>query len=239
MDFESFENFLEEIEGQCNPAIEKVRNRNVPTFEERKKMALYLAKFHKRLPAYRQKLQKMLPASAEKLISDPKTYEDLKAQGIAATPELVRQAVEGPLGDPSYTKMTHLNSLGAIRSSGIMDALLSMDWRLYVAPGGVPFISSDNPIFYFEHLGLKNERAEVTFPVSSEVCLVLSHHRSSGGGLHRATPRDAHQINRRTASQAVAQVYAKTREEWIVNLLNRDRHLLRYLFPPPRSLLSR
>lgn len=56
----------------------------------------------------------------------------------------------------------------------VVDCIYSMTWRVIVSELDLYFLTSDNPVFFDEGLGLTDPHSEVTFPLGSNVALHAS-----------------------------------------------------------------
>jgi hypothetical protein len=107
--------------------------------------------------------------------------------------------------------------------------IYSMQWRVITAEPPEMFITSDNPAFFFEWMGIAKDDAEFCFPLSPTHCLHGSYQTIPGGGIgyasfHRETVRE---MNRRIASAATSIVMAPRKESWPTKLLRKKPQLYR------------
>jgi hypothetical protein len=116
--------------------------------------------------------------------------------------------------------------LSIFQSEEIASLLVSMNWRLMRATESMNFITSDCPVCpcvieerrakfgsLFDH-----PRVEVTFPLSPQVCLVLSRKESFLGALSDGIA--LREVNRRTAFMAERFVYARQRSKGVQDLVS-------------------
>jgi len=95
-----------------------------------------------------------------------------------------------------------------LRTETIIPHLLERNWCLCTAPDNAFFVTSDTPLSIFDPKkdrpfffgGFKERTAEVAFPLSPRVCLVLSHTRTQR--VCRASEQLVGKINRMTIAMA-------------------------------------
>ncbi len=90
-----------------------------------------------------------------------------------------------------------------------------MAWIFFVAPDGYQFITSDDPVF---NNGPKNQYAEISFPISKEIVLVLTW-LNVKEGFYAATPSIVEEINLRTANNSRNEVFSSRPESKFVTLI--------------------
>lgn len=99
--------------------------------------------------------------------------------------------------------------------------LPTMTWIFLTSDKRQPFLTSDNPFFFFEKLGIGRSESEITFTISSTVTLWATWHKNLMEGYTPAKDSIIKEINRRTASAATKYVYYLRRAQWIVRLVNK------------------
>ena len=224
-DFETYENFLEKLEKPADRIFKKLQSREPITPNEKQTLCVYLTQMLKRVPAYRKKLgltaakvaaNYELPTAAIEKFNWPDTDETRsKAKAIA-----LRISKE-----KEFPTRTHLKTLRSITSSRLLDVLLRMAWRFFIAPSDHAFLTGDDPVFFTKRIGLNKPESEVSFPISRKVCLVASNRRYPEGFLEAST-QIVKELNRRTASNASDFLYSPQCERWIVLLFNKTEHIL-------------
>lgn len=109
--------------------------------------------------------------------------------------------------------------------------IAQMTWQFLTAPQDEIFITNDNPVFFFEKLGIAGHpRSEVTFPISSNIALVASLNKGLSENISPATSQELKEINRRTAYSAMQEIYCSQNKSWIVNILNKKNHQVNFLY---------
>lgn len=96
-----------------------------------------------------------------------------------------------------------------------INALLSMNW-VFLYHDTLQFLTSDNPVFFFEFEGIGSPESELTFPISSKITLWATRTPKANGTFMQATSPAVKEINRRTASNSMRWVYSERNEPWIL-----------------------
>lgn len=191
-DTNAFENFLaDQIESPAAKALKALQTTGqVPSDDDKHRLALFLAYMLVRTPAYRtfyepqfnKEISTLLQLNAkdkEHFQRWADDYETIHKEPIANDVEQLRQEIL----DGKYKTEVHPNfSLYIMQKLGsnCADLLLSMKWIIIKSPEDLYFLSSDNPIivtnpncmgFYSPGLGLENTRIFV--PISKRVGLLM------------------------------------------------------------------
>jgi hypothetical protein len=110
----------------------------------------------------------------------------------------------------------------------ILWAIQNMTWRFLVSKDS-GFLTGDNPIFYPKDIGLKDIRAELSFPISKDVALLATWPVDKDCQFRSAKESAVKEINRRTVSFALRYVFYHRYEQWIINLVNKGKTRIRKL----------
>jgi hypothetical protein len=221
VDFDVIENLLEDFEKPANSVFEKIRSLQWITEEEKATFSFYVIQMHRRVPRYREELAGLLPEAAASL--EPEVRRRFCLPDSKETTEFFNGIFER-IKTPKYETRVHLDVLGNTRSSLLIDVLRAMKWRFFVAPPNHKFLTADDPVFYFQSLGLLRPNSEVSFPISTEVALVASNAEIVREGFFPAPSQVVKELNRRTASRAAHRAYFWQPEQWIVSLLEKKAH---------------
>ena len=88
-------------------------------------------------------------------------------------------------------------------------------------------MTSDNPVFYFEGMGIGNQLSEVTFPISRNTVLWATWRVDLEEGFRPTNKRIVREINSRTVSAATRYVFYARKVKWVTKFVNRKLPLNR------------
>jgi hypothetical protein len=224
-DFESYENFLEKLEKPANSIFAKLRSRRTISSDEKQIFCVYLVQMLKRVPAHRRTLNEV----ATRIVANYELPENVLTRFKLPNTEETRQKVKQIATEISQKKgfdaRIHLETISVAQSSQLIDVLAEMTWRFFVAPPTQAFLTGDNPFFFTKGIGLKHADSEVSFPISTDICLVASN-RSYSECYILASSRVVKELNRRTASSSCESLYFAKDERWVVDVFNKRNHTL-------------
>jgi hypothetical protein len=235
-DSNAIENFLaDEIESPAAPILIKVRDRQMISETEKETLARYLVVLLKRVPMQRQRLeQQIVPKVLASLMEQ--TYQAIDT-AITEHPEHaerleVRKAEAQRVFEKYEREIPDSVVMGLLRreSVRVMNTLQAMTWRFLTFDDGQTFLTSDNPFFYFESIGIGKEYSEVTVPISKHIALWATWRQDLKEGFFPTNLRAVKEINRRTASRAARYVYYSARAKWVATLVNKPRQQLTKMF---------
>jgi len=216
------------VERPTTPILDALRRGETPDAAGRTAIALYAATCIKRVPRAREQGKGLIPHALNVVVEglraelpelsggDPIRLEKLRTDleaayekyRIAPPPEVLDQ-----LRDPRPTQK-------------MVNALLGMSWRLVMTEPPELFLTSDNPLFYFEGLGVGNTTSEFAFPLSPTRCLHGCFQPLRLGGsleLRQAERPFVHEVNRRMANNATKLLFANVKAEFPITLLRKGR----------------
>lgn len=219
----------EVVEGPAHAALARLRRHEQLLQGDREALAAYMAVMLMRVPAKRRRSMAMFPSVVDKVMADVSALvegwaKDPKTdQRLAARRRLeVEWARERFLEEPPEEVLARVRSPWP--SKRVLEAVYSMTWRVVVAPKDNPFLTSDNPAFFFESLGLGRPESELTFPLAPDLALLGSWQgQREALLLVQPRPRVAKEINRRVASGAERFVFCDERRDWVAALADK-RH---------------
>lgn len=216
-----------DVEQPGNAVLDKIRAQQPLSPADRTALARYMVTLWKRVPRARQRVAERVPAALDELhqgirkgLDDLVQTDPTLAERAEARKQEVAQIVEKFKVRPPPEIWHH--SISTYDSSVVTDMLEAMTWRVCVSStGGV--VTGDNPVFFFENEGIKNPRAEVSFPIATN-CVLWATWRPLPTGEYLDLPiKVLHEFNRRTVSNAVRFVFSITEEEWILTMLAKPR----------------
>ncbi|MDZ4073131.1 MAG: DUF4238 domain-containing protein [Hylemonella sp.] len=232
---EDIESFLAtKIEDPAKPAITKVRVRERLSEEDRLALAKYVVTLWKRVPRGRERALSKMPEVADQVHANLR--EELDQLEISK-PELkeridgLRQQAEQIIARHKQNPAPELWYQGLQSETGpqIVETMLSMHW-VFLWSGSQQFLTSDNPVFFFEHEGIGSPSSELTLPLSSSLALWATRSPRTTGGHLNATPNAVREINRRTAHNSERFLYAQKNEPWIMPFLRKKQWALSRLY---------
>lgn len=207
------------VEGPTHHVFDKILARMPLSDHDRKALAKYISVMWKRVPSGRDKTLKLVPGVMEdartELMEDMDSWvrEDPTLHNrVDALRQEANAIFELQAAEPSpqiWHQTFNLNEVGRFE-----EELLSMNW-VFLHSDELRFLTSDSPVFFFEHEGLGKPQSEVTFPISSSVALWASRGGRPRNAHEKATPVFVRQINSRTAYRSSRFVFSQANEPWI------------------------
>ena len=164
------EDELQKIDNNAIPAVRKLAKRCILSDEDRQHVAWYIAASLFRNPTL---LDERLP----EMLEDVKriTYCEEVADGLDTTQDEVDTYVNQTTSDAGFQREMHGAWLGnALEFHLIAENIQSLSWHiLYVARKPNFLLLTDRP--FLVRLPNHPTKAELTFPISSEVMLYINH----------------------------------------------------------------
>lgn len=210
------------IESPAQEILDRIRILGAIDESEKVTLATYFINMWKRVPASKERTAAHIPKLA---LEHKQAYlsqiDGYAADGSLSTNEAdkVKQNISNIIssivaGPPDYYWHHQIRD-GA--SPRMIAGLLSMDWTFMVS-GTEPFLTCDDPLFYFTEIGIAHPNSELSIPLSSSITLVA--HRQ---GIQRSQFKDARsntviQLNRRTAFNAKRFLYSEHHVPWALKL---------------------
>jgi hypothetical protein len=201
------------------------------TDQEKEVLCRYIVVLLKRVPKHRQRVKQEI---APKTISS--VTEQIYGQIDAAINEYPERSAflearkeEARLLFEKYEKElpdTFIMSLLRHDSARVVKTLHAMTWRFLTFDQGAAFLTSDNPVFYFEGLGIGREYSEVTVPISSKIALWATWRQDLAEGFFPTNIQVVKELNRRTVSNTSHYIFYSLKVKWILTLLSKKRHNL-------------
>ena len=222
------------VEGPANPIFDKLRRGEFIDTDERFQVTLYLATMVKRVPRSRERGEALIPGQLEETIAEFRTAIVEYAAQRGATPEARERWLRNLKAiEDKWRVETPPEVMDEISKPWPSDRqvaiIAGMQWRVLVTEPPEMFITSDNPAFFFESIGIAKERGgELCFPLSPTHCLHCCHQRIRQPLVFITPDRETvREMNRRVASAATSIVMAHRKESWPMKLLQRKPGLRR------------
>lgn len=212
----------EKIEGPAQDTIDRIRQFQPIAALERETLATYLLTMWKRVPAGRDRTASHIPGLAAEhkqgyfsQIEEMVAVGTLSAKGAVEGKRRVADILDGLVDEPPDHYWHRMIRDGA--TPRMMVALRSMDWTFLVSTCD-PYLTCDDPLFFFRSTGIGRVNSELSIPLSSSIILLA--HRQ---GAHSRQFRDARastvvQLNRRTAYNARRFMYSEQPVPWALKL---------------------
>lgn len=239
-DSETFEDALSEMEGKAALVVQKIRNHETLSKEDRLMFAIFLAFMMTRVPNYRQNTAKMsveffkkftrLTASTPELFEATlSTIEEDLGEKIDYPHEELRQFfLEGnfDITPNPERSLQHVNA-------ELAPIFYGMNWIFLKSTDRFEFLTSDNPLVYFDPthdpkspygVGLLNKNIEVTFPITKDIAFSGSWRKQMHEGFLPSSHEMVRMINRRTAMSALRFVFASKKSSVIQGFVQKYKN---------------
>jgi hypothetical protein len=218
------------IEAPTNPILAKLRRGETINREERERVAIYVATMVSRVPRQRERGEALIAEAQGETLARARKALRIRAALHGTPPERLEKWLDNvSIVERQWSVETPASVIEEVRSPWpheiVIRLIYGMQWRVVVADPPEMFITSDNPAFFFESIGMAKDHAEVSFPLSPTSCLHCCHQPIPGGGDLAFMPFNrelVREMNRRTASAATSIVMAHERHAWPLKLLRKQ-----------------
>ena len=220
-----------EIEGPANSVIKKIRDRKQLTQSEKEKLAIYMVVMLKRVPQSKIRMKKMAPAVAQSLQQKwDKEISKLILENPSQTDLFEKRRAEIKANLNKYSKNLPkdfwLELIPSERTPNIVKVIPKMTWLFLTCEKFPAFLTCDNPVFYFQGIGVGKPESEITFPISSNIVLWATWRSDIQKEYSQIKNQAIKEINRRTATNATRFIYHARDEDWIPRFINKQEHQL-------------
>lgn len=203
----------EEVEGPARDTIERVRNKEPLSPQDRVALARYIAFLWKRVPAGRERFLSNIPEVAEAVRRDLIPKLASQEQRIKANAYIDKNIANPP------ALLWH-DSMRAEFRRDVEGTIARMSWEI-LHTREPSYLASDHPVFFFASDGIGRPSSELTIPFSSRAALVCRH-ATADTKLHvNAEPFQVREVNRRTLSNATRFIFSETQESWMTDFITR------------------
>ena len=217
-----------QLEGPANIILEDLRNLRRITEEQRIHFAIYTATMIKRVPRRRRVArQQILPNAIETTMN--KLLGELQEWAATTTN---RELAERRLKEVEHLRMKFLRDppkeiTDQIDSpwptTKMVEAVAGMAWRLVFTQGPQFFITSDNPAFFFESLGVGTPEGEIAFPLSPNVAFMGSNQgKPASITLMEVKQKIVREVNRRMCAGAERSIFAREPQPWLTEAMKKQ-----------------
>jgi hypothetical protein len=216
-----------QIETPAKPILQKIRNKKPITRDDKDVLATYIVVMLERVPEGLKRTKEIFPEVKEtvfsnvekdinRLIEENPSKKDILQKHLRELPGL-KAKYENEFPKELWYKRISSDALPQVRA-----VLPTMTWIFLTSGRGQPFLTNDNPVFFFKWLGIGKPESEITFPISSEITLWITWRKNVIDNQYVATKETiVREINRRTAYFATRFVYGSTEANWVINLVNK------------------
>lgn len=224
------------IEGPANPVLEKLRaGGTIDDIGDRLHLARYIACMIRRVPHGRSFAENLAPqALADVMEATRNAFKEAAKNGRITAAKLEARMAEIESLEKKYQQELPQKMVDAIESpmpsQEMIEGILAMDWSLLQCNGPSLFLTSDNPGFYFEGMGLGDARAELILPISSNLLLHCSWVRRETS-LIQIEEKLVKSLNQRAAGGADRFVFYHANKDWVLEVAkNRVEQMSRIIW---------
>jgi len=221
-----------QIEDPGNAILKKLRGFQGITQSEKETLARYIVVMQTRVPRERERKEKGMPEMLDRFSDDfqksviealMKEYPEnelLETRANEVRKVIAKWKTEGLPRDFRFELMQpHCSPVR-------VQVLSKMTWQFLRSAGGLSFLTSDNPVFFCEDLGIRAIESELSFPISRDIALHATWRRDLPEGFVRVPRQVIKEINRRTVSAATRFVFHSAQEDWVLTLVNKKKYTL-------------
>lgn len=213
-----------DIEGPANDVLDKIRNKQELTSKDKVSLSLYLITLWKRVPEGKKRLHQRMPeistevassihSEIDRIISEEPEFREVGLRRKEEVEEILARYRDNP-PDAIWHQVILSES-----TSRIVEQTAQMNWVFFCSEERMSFLTCDNPVFFFESLGIGNTNSELSVPISGETVLWATNRRDLIPGYYSATKSVIKEFNRRTAYNSTRFVFSGTDQEWIENFV--------------------
>ncbi|MDH5680561.1 MAG: DUF4238 domain-containing protein [Spirochaetota bacterium] len=227
-----------EIEGPTVQIINKIKEQQPLTKQDKNLFTKYLVTMWKRVPHTKNQLIIKAPSICQELENEiiPLLEEEIKKSPenisfLEKREKEIKQILqEFSVNPPKEAWEYNINPNTAPNILKIIEHFMTWAFLICVEGNNQFFITSDNPVFIFESLGLNKDHSEISFPISKNITLWLTWNRDiQDCNYYYISGQTVKEINNRTISRATRFVYATKEESTILRNLNNSNLQLNIL----------
>jgi hypothetical protein len=216
------------VEGPANPILDKLIAHESLSDRDRAQISLYVAVMLRRVPYRRRKIyETIVPPILRDIIAEVRSEILTAAEAADMAPDLIsarltqfEDSSEHLVSNPP--DRIHETVRQPWPPKKVITTIYNMAWRILETSGPLFYITSDNPVFYFESDGLGTERSELMFPLSTTHCLHGCWQGLTGGLVFlQAAQPFVREANRRIASTVERFGFYHQNVRWVQPLLQK------------------
>ncbi len=222
-----------DIENPTIPVIEKIKNHSSLSSDERRTLADFMIVLVKRVPAGLNRAEQWYGEISEKVYDDLESEINRQIIVYPSRQNILKirkkELQQSRKNDTDKPKDVWEGFIPSEMTSESSKVLLKMTWQFLYHDKKSVFLTSDNPVFYFQWMGIGKRESEVTFPITKHITLWATWRNDLIGDYARVKDRFVREINRRTVSLATRYVFFSQEQDWIINLVNKNKVRLNLL----------
>jgi hypothetical protein len=223
------------IEAPANEVLRKIRDLKPIALKEKSILSEYIAVLWKRVPRAKQRFRAIAPKISNDLKQDINLkLDELKRKYPNESELLEKRRIEAQDFLDEFKdkpgKDVWLNVIPPEMTPRITEALNQMKWVFLVCDEPITFLTNDNPVFIHESFGIGKKYSELTFPISSHITLWATWWNVDREYID-SDNQVIKEINRRVACSATRFVFCSKKRDWIVTLVNKQKHHLHIITP--------
>lgn len=220
-----------QIEQPANAVLDRIKERVPLAVEDKAVLASYMMTMLKRVPHALTRLEEAAPKAMESVLGE---LDAAIANWIAEDPSkaeiLTKRRDEArqicARYEASLPREFWYDLIPPETAPRALAALGAMTWRFLTFDQEPEFMTSDNPVFFFEGIGIGYQHSEVTFPISKNIVLWATWRTDLEEGFFPTSQRIVREINSRTVSAATRYVFYSQKVKWVVSFVNRNTFVL-------------
>jgi hypothetical protein len=232
------EHSLQELEDLAQPALRKLRNREISlSAEDRLTFAGYVALSHTRVPTFERRMNRLVELLKAKELELTASNQDALRSVVEAVrknsgeevnvEEFRKKLTGGTVEIKQQNRGWTLNQMFKMLQV-LQEVIYKMQWTFLFAPeDDFGFLTSDNPLSLFDPIGgpgggigfASSPAAHFIFPVSRGVCLLAQHQSNVRSSTIAAS--QVRTVNKGTIVHADSQLYAPFNLSAVQSILDR------------------
>lgn len=214
----------EEFDGPASKVLNKIRNKKELTQEDKILLSLYLLALRKRGPAGKARIHAQMSevslkvghnfhAQIDQVIFQEPEFGEMGLKIKEKVNEILAKFVNNP-PDGIFHDVVAIDSIPQLVAQ-----IVQMTWKFFYSPQPMAFLTCDNPVFFFEELGIGNPNSELSVPITSEIALWATNRKDLSHEYFPVTNSVIKELNRRTVSNSTRFVYSGVDQPWIASFV--------------------
>ena len=215
-----------EVENPANAVISKIRRKQAISIYDKKLLSTYISVMLLRVPRGLHRIKELAPVVLEDVVKKVKTDINYLIKLLPEKRDLLQQRLsELPLIKAKMEQEFPLNiwykNLTADTLPQVQLILPQMRWVMLTSENKHAFITSDNPVFFFEGIGMGKMESQIFFPISSKIVLFLSWQNRYKADYLNVKETSIKEINKRITSSATRFIFHSRKNTGILSLINK------------------